>query len=142
MRYLVTRNRRDKPFTPYLDEFIDGKATGRIVISYYIKDGKYTPIYQSNNDEIINFDYEKYIKWFNKQFDHKLKRIKINEKSNETIKNKKYYIIEFDWCYGHEKEEFETKKLLKEWFERCKEKFSDFNFENIKIYEEIRYIRK
>jgi len=123
-RYLLTRNRRGQPFTTEMDEIVDGEPTGKIVVGSRIVDGEYVPIYKGEEPEPKKAKKRKrkktktvdkiapkpvtFIKWFNKQFGEQ--GIK-PEVITENPKGEEYavFILEFDWHYGHEKQECKTK---------------------------------
>lgn len=148
MRYFVTRNRRDRPFTTEMDEIVDSKPTGKIVVCSKIIDGKYIPIYKG--EEPFEPDLKKFNLWFQKQFSNKLSIENYNQKIEEKgtfaeaiskPEGEEYsvFMLEFDWHYGHEKEECESKKSA---LQRKEEWISTFywaEFSNWKLYSEARF---
>lgn len=138
MLYLVTRNRLDQPPTIEMDEVVDGKLTGKIVTQSKIIDGKYIPIYKG--EEPFEPNTQKFAQWFQKYFDQTKERKTFAESIGEP-EGEKYevHVIEFDWIYGHRKEDCKSKKHALERQKKWIETFSWAEFSNWKLYAEVRY---
>lgn len=168
---LVNRNKPGQPLTTEMDEWISGKPTGKIVVGHTITDGKYIPIYKEDeptgekpakkknsffdmwlqdklNDTSSDLDRPmtidlKAVAAYNEWVRSGTQPTQANTVSEEPkgIKSK-VFVLEFDWHYGHEKEEAKSRKdavlRMAEW----EKTFYHFEFENIQIYSEIRYRTK
>lgn len=151
MLYLVTRNRLGQPLTTDMDEFVDGKATGKIVVASRSIDGKYVPIYKG--EEPFEPDPKKFQLWFQKYFGTKLVEKKPKKKSKQKTKQKTFaetlgqpkgekyevYVLEFDWVYGHRKEDCESREHAVQRQEKWQKRFYWAEFTDFKIHKEIRY---
>ena len=156
-RYLVTRNRRDRPLMTEMDEFIDGKATDKIIVGSKIVAGNYVPIYKG--DEPAPKKVDKFTKWFDKQFGDTPLPLDpaavasynrwVDEHGTfaqpKTVTEKpagdeyKVFVLEFDWNYGHRKEDCKSKKHALVRKEKWASKFYWAEFSNWKMYSEIRF---
>lgn len=94
---------------------------------------------------------DKFQSWFNKQFADDIaeynKRVEDGGTFAETVnkpKGEEYevYVLEFDWNYGHRKDECRSMEHAIERLARWTSTFSTFSFSNIKIYKEVRYRTK
>jgi len=96
---------------------------------------------------------DKFQKWFNKQFAPAVeaynKAVEERGTFSETVASKepegeKYevYVLEFDWAYGHRKDECSSKEEAEKRLEKWQKTFYWAEFSNVKIYQEIRYRTK
>ena len=137
MMYLVTRNRLGQPPTTDMDEFIDGEPTGKIVVASRIIDGKYLPIYKG--EEPFEPDPEQFSRWFQKLFNDRTDRKTFAETIGEP-KGEKYevYVLEFDWTYGHRKEDCRSIEHARQRQEKWQAKSHWAEFYNLKINKDAR----
>lgn len=136
MKYYVTRNRQGKPSTTEWDEYDENGSTGKITVGSKIVEGESVPIYKGEEFEI---DPDNFKNWFQKIFSDQLE-IK-STSSSEEVEGEKYtvYVLEFDWWYGHEKEECDSIKEAQARKVKCEEVYSEFELTNWKLSLEIRY---
>ena len=96
---------------------------------------------------------EAFQKWFNKQFAPAIeaynKAVEERGTFSETVASKepegeKYevHVLEFDWAYGHRKDECSSKEEAEKRLEKWQKTFYWAEFSNVKIYHEIRYRTK
>ncbi len=135
MNYYVTRNRLGNPSTTEWDEYDENGPTGKITVGAKIVEGESVPIYKGEEFEI---DSDNFKNWFQKIFSDQLeiKSTPVNETEGEKYT---IYVLEFDWWYGHEKEEFDSIKEARASKIKWEDLYSEFELTDWKLYSETRF---
>lgn len=139
MNYYVTRNRLDKLPTTEWDEYDENGLTGKITVGHKLVDGESMPIYKG--EESFEIDPDHFRSWFQKFFSDQLETKPSSTESIVEEQGEKYttYVLEFDWWYGHEKEECDSIKEARARKVKWEELYSTFELTNWKLSSEIRY---